>query len=150
MATSSKHDHKNVGCHRINPPPRSGDRVLATTRTPAEIYKHRKETFARKDERDALKAAPMMFSARSEAGKQPSHRCLSASGNGSLPDGPPKMVRKSNRQSKGVLDLRQKRGPRLIDSHAPLVLRQVLDVRERKLAGVVVPPDPMRVLIPNL
>jgi hypothetical protein len=43
MATSSKHDHKNVGCHRINPPPRSGDRVLATTRTPAEIYKHRKE-----------------------------------------------------------------------------------------------------------
>jgi hypothetical protein len=69
MATSSKHDHKNVGCHRINPPPRSGDRVLATTRTPAEIYKHRKETFARKDERDALKAAPMMFSARSEARK---------------------------------------------------------------------------------
>ena len=43
MATSSKHDHKNVGCHRINPPPRSGDRVLATLRTPAEIYKHRKE-----------------------------------------------------------------------------------------------------------
>ena len=43
MATSSKHDHKNVGCHRISPPPRSGDRVLATTRTPAEIYKHRKE-----------------------------------------------------------------------------------------------------------
>ena len=43
MATSSKHDHKNVGCHRISPPPRSGDRVLATIRTPAEIYKHRKE-----------------------------------------------------------------------------------------------------------
>ena len=21
MATSSKHDHKNVGCHRIGPPP---------------------------------------------------------------------------------------------------------------------------------
>jgi len=43
MATSSKHDHKNVGCHRIGPPPQSGDRVLATIRTPAEIDKHRKE-----------------------------------------------------------------------------------------------------------
>ena len=41
MATSSKHDHKNVGCHRIGPPPQSGDRVLA--RTPAEIDKHRKK-----------------------------------------------------------------------------------------------------------
>ena len=43
MATSSKHDHKNVGCHRIGPPPQSGDRVLATIRTPAEIDKHRKK-----------------------------------------------------------------------------------------------------------
>ena len=29
MATSSKHDHKNVGCHRIRLQLRSGDRVLA-------------------------------------------------------------------------------------------------------------------------
>ena len=43
MATSSKHDHKNVGCHRVGPPPQSGDRVLATIRTPAEIDKHRKK-----------------------------------------------------------------------------------------------------------
>jgi len=48
MATSSKHDHKNVGCHRIGPPPRNGDRVLATIRTPAEIDKHR-SSFATAD-----------------------------------------------------------------------------------------------------
>jgi hypothetical protein len=39
MATSSKHDHKNVGCHRISLQLRSGDPVLATIRTPAEIDK---------------------------------------------------------------------------------------------------------------
>ena len=43
MATSSKHDHKNVGCHRIGPPLRSGDRVLATIRTRADIDKRCKE-----------------------------------------------------------------------------------------------------------
>ena len=30
MMTSSKHDHKNVGCHRLVLYPKSADRVLAT------------------------------------------------------------------------------------------------------------------------
>jgi hypothetical protein len=75
MATSSKRDHKNVGCHRIGPPPRSGDRVLATIRTPAEIDKHRKEKpqLDRAGAKfDHFQCPPIQTDARRESMKSPS------------------------------------------------------------------------------
>jgi hypothetical protein len=56
-----------------------------------------------------LKAAPVIFSARSEARKAAISPMSFGVWNGSLPDRPPKMVWKSNRQSKDVLDPRKEK-----------------------------------------
>ena len=153
MATSSKHDHKNVGCHRISLQLRSGDRVLATIRTPAEIDKSpqrkapaRLGRVARVSERVPVQALASRRPPISEPAPRPTSRRRLGSERprnpaGTLTGGPPSSGPPGERSSsdKPSSDKPPNLGP----------ARTLADIKEETEAGISYQPCPANVRFPN-